>query len=138
MTRTIDGREEIFDEFRGRYVELTPEERVRQWFAHFLVEDCAYPRGRIGIEISIVIQRKTYRSDLVVFDKNRRPWMLVECKSPDIALTEKVFEQVTLYNYTLKADFIVLTNGNSTIIMKLDYAAGKIEFQSELPPYPKD
>jgi len=64
--------------------------------------------------------------------------MLVECKSPEIALTEKVFEQVTLYNYTLKADFIVLTNGNSTIIMKLDYAAGKIEFQSELPPYPKD
>jgi hypothetical protein len=134
-TRIVDGREEIFDEFRGRYVEFTPEENVRQWFAHVLVDTYAYPRGRIGIEISLSIQRKIYRSDLIVFDKEGKPWMVVECKSPEVNLTEKVFDQAVRYNHALKAVFIVLTNGKSTIVMKPDYNTGKIEFLSELPIY---
>lgn len=134
-TRTIGERQEIFDPFRNKWVALTPEEWVRQHFALYLVETMHYPMGRIGIEISLAINRQKRRCDIVVFDEKTNPWMIVECKAGDVPLTERTFYQAARYNYIFRARYIVITNGNHTVCLKPDYATGRVARLSFFPLY---
>jgi hypothetical protein len=137
-TRFVNQKQEIFDALRGRYVTLTPEESVRQHFVYQLIHHYNYPAGRIAIETSLKVNHMLKRSDIVVFSKTGQPWMLVECKAPEVKLTQKVFDQVNRYNYELKADYLVLTNGERIITGHLDYDQNQCKFQNSLPPYPSD
>ena len=134
-TRIRDGKKEVLDTFRRRYVALTPEEWVRQQFAHYLVDVCGYPAGRIGIEVSLKVNRMPLRTDMVIFGPRREPWMIIECKAPEVKLTHKVFDQASRYNYHFRAQYLTLTNGHSHICLKPDYTTGEIIFLDELPPY---
>lgn len=137
-TRFVNQKQEIFDALRGRYVTLTPEEAVRQHFIYQLIHLYNYPAGRIAIETSLKVNHLLKRSDVVVFNKHGQPWMLVECKAPEVKLTQKVFDQVNRYNYELKADYLVLTNGERIITGHLDYEQNQCKFQNSLPSYPCD
>ncbi len=135
LTRQNGDRQEVYDSFRGKWVSLTPEEWVRQHFAKFLVEKMKYPSGRIGIEISLEIQRQKRRCDIVVFDDKSSPWMVVECKAGDVTLSQKTFEQVAQYNFVFKAPYITLTNGKTTYCLKPDYTTGQVVMLDALPTY---
>ena len=94
-----------------------------------------YPMGRIGIEISLEINRQKRRCDIVVFDAKSAPWMIVECKAEEVFLNEKTFEQAAQYNYIFRAAYITLTNGNNTFCLKPDYTTGKVAVLDFMPAY---
>lgn len=102
---------QILDVLRHRYVALTPEEWVRQHFVHFLIEHRNFPAALLANEIQLKVAGKTLRADTVLYNKQMRPIMIVEYKAPNIAITQKVFDQITAYNMLLHVDYLVVTNG---------------------------
>lgn len=109
--RKEDGKVWIFDIIRKKYIVLTPEEWVRQHFVHYLINHLKYPKTLFRIEGSLTYNKLQKRSDIVIHDRDGKPWMLVECKAPNIKLTQKAFNQVAVYNMTIGARFVAVTNG---------------------------
>lgn len=102
---------EIFDPIRKKFLVLTPEEWVRQHFVNFLVHHHHYPKSLIKLEGGLKYNSISKRSDIVVYDRRGTPFMLVECKANDVKLTQKVLEQISVYNLKIGAPYQVITNG---------------------------
>ena len=105
------GKEFIFDEFRKRWVLLTPEEWVRQNFLQYLTQTKKYPASLIAIEKEIKLGELKKRFDILVYDAETKPWMIVECKEMNVALDKAVLDQVLRYNIALNVPYLVITNG---------------------------
>ena len=90
---------------------LTPEEWVRQHFVNYLINELGYPKSLFKVESGLRFNKMQKRSDIVVHDRSGNPWMLIECKSPDIKLTQKAFNQIAVYNMTISARYLAVTNG---------------------------
>lgn len=108
-----EGRDFIFDSFRKKWVVLTPEEWVRQNFLAFLVQVKNYAPSLIAVEKEIVLGELKKRFDIVVFDKQAAPFMLIECKEMGVELTQQVLDQALRYNITMQVPYVVITNGTS-------------------------
>ena len=113
------GKEFIFDEFRKRWVILTPEEWVRQNFLQYLTQIKKYPASLIAVEKEIKLGELKKRFDIVVYDADTKPWMIVECKEMNVALDKSVLDQVLRYNMTLKVPYLVITNGSYCMALQL-------------------
>ncbi len=113
--QTEKGKEYIFDTLRKKWVLLTPEEWVRQNFIQYLVQEMQYPASLIAVEKEIKLGELKKRFDVLVYDKDHRPWMMIECKAADVKLNDLVLQQVLRYNITVPVKYIVITNGNTTI-----------------------
>ena len=129
------GRKQIFDILRRKYVALTPEEWVRQHFIHYLVEHKNYPSSLLANEVSLQIGEKRMRADSVLYDNQLRPRMIIEYKAPNITLTQKVFDQITVYNLLLHVDYLIVSNGMTTYICKMDYEKQTYKFLETIPNY---
>ena len=127
-----NGKEVIFDECRKQWVLLTPEERVRQNFLQYLIQERLYPASLIAVEREIAAGDLKKRFDIVVF-KNVKPWMIVECKGMQVKLNEAVIKQILNYNITLQAEYLVITNGTSTFALHVQQ--GKFEWLQKLPDF---
>jgi len=130
-----DGKREILDPVRKKFVRLTPEEWVRQHFLNFLVNSHHYPASLIHVEASLTYNRLSKRSDIVVYSRQGKPLMAVECKAPTVEITQKVFEQLAMYNFTLKVSYLVLTNGMQHYICRMEPENGHFTFLEEFPDY---
>lgn len=130
-----NGKQKIFDTLRRRYVALTPEEWVRQHFVHFLINHKHYPASLMANEVRLTIGEKTVRADSVLYDTRLRPRMIVEYKAPHIAVTQKVFDQISVYNLLLHVDYLVVSNGMQTYACKMDYDNQKYLFLEDIPEY---
>jgi len=113
--KTKDNKQYIFDHLRKMWLLLTPEEWVRQNFINYLIIDLRYPSTIISLEKEILINDVKKRFDILVYNNQFKPWMLVECKAPIIRLDENVLQQVLRYNITVPTKYIILTNGDNTI-----------------------
>lgn len=133
--RTVSGRDQIFDILRHKYVALTPEEWVRQHFVHYLIEHKNFPTALLANEISLQIGEKKIRADSVLYDRQYHPKMIVEYKAPDIQITQRVFDQISVYNLLLHVDYLVVSNGVNTYACKMDYDNQKYLFLTDLPNY---
>ena len=123
----------IWDPLRKKEVALTPEERVRQWFITVLSVNMQVPQHMMMSETGFKLGDKQFRADILVYDRNARPLMVVECKRPEVELDEEVLNQAIRYNMVLKVRYIVITNGNKTYICKrTDDGYG---FVSHIPKY---
>lgn len=129
------GRKQIFDILRRKYVALTPEEWVRQHFIHYLVEHKNYPSSLLANEVSLQIGEKRMRADSVLYDNQLHPRMIIEYKAPNITLTQKVFDQITVYNLLLHVDYLIVSNGMTTYICKMDYEKQTYKFLEAIPNY---
>ncbi len=129
------GRTMVFDPFRSKYVVLTPEETVRQRFARFLIEERNFPGSLMTTEHSLKLNRMTKRCDILVFNRNRQPVAIVECKSPDVKISQQVFDQVSRYNVVFRVSYLMVTNGLKHFCCKVDYQTGRVEFLSDIPDY---
>ena len=129
------GRRRIFDVLRRRYVALTPEEWVRQHFVHFLVEHKGYPKGLLANEKELRVGEKRLRCDTVLYSTALQPLMIVEYKAPDVAITQRVFDQITAYNILLHVDYLIVSNGRHHYCCHMDYAHHSYEFLSDIPDY---
>ena len=109
-----NGKEMIFDFIRKQWLLLNEEEWVRQNFIQFLVQVMKYPVALIAVEKDIQLGDLKKRFDILVYDNDHKPWMLVECKAKEITLDENVLHQVLRYNISMPAAFILITNGHFT------------------------
>jgi hypothetical protein len=105
-------KEFIFDEVRKRWIVLTPEEWVRQNFLQYLTQKKKYPASLIAVEKEIKLGELKKRFDVVVYDRDSKPWMIVECKEMNVALDKSVLDQVLRYNISLNVPYLVITNGS--------------------------
>ena len=125
----------IWDILRCKYVALTPEEWVRQHFIHFLTEHKHYPSALLANEIKLEVGDKTLRADSVLYSRNLTPRMIIEYKAPHIPITQKVFDQISIYNMLLHVDYLVVSNGLQHYICKMDYDGKKYLFLEDIPDY---
>lgn len=128
-----NAKDLIFDRFRKKYVVLTPEEWVRQNFLKYLVSTLKYPASLIGIEKEIYLGELKKRCDIVIFNKNMQPWMIVECKEMGIPLSQNTLEQIVRYHMVLPAAFLVITNGVNTWCSHHNVAENRWDFIDTLP-----
>jgi hypothetical protein len=134
-TTQKEGRTMIFDTYRRRWVKLTPEEWVRQNFIRYLVEEKHYPASLMAVEHSLKINRQVFRADAVVFSTNGLPLLLVECKAPEVKITQKVFEQIVRYNFEFQVDYLIVTNGLMHFCCKIDKSNQSYEYLKEIPDF---
>ena len=135
--RDNEGRREVFDIVRCRFVALTPEEWVRQHVVYWLHEELGYPLELIQVEGAITLNGMTRRCDIVVYDEEVKPFIIVECKNESVALTQRVLDQACRYNLVLHVPFLCLTNGREQIFCQVDFDEKKVKIIPELPNYHK-
>lgn len=129
-----NGRTQIYDFLRRRYVTLTPEEWVRQHFTHFLVDHLGYPAALLGNEVTIDVGGVARRCDTVLYRREGgTPRLIVEYKAPDIPISERVFNQISAYNSVLRADYLIVSNGVEHYCCHLDYVHQTAEFLPSIP-----
>ncbi len=120
---------------RKKTLVLTPEEWVRQHVIHYLVNDLKVPLGLIASEVSLSINKLSRRCDLIVFSKESKPLLLIECKAVDVPLTENVFHQIAQYNFKLNVDYLMMTNGVHHVYCRIDRVNNKLIYLEKLPFY---
>ena len=130
-----NGKHDVFDRIRKKYVALTPEENVRQQFLRMLIENKSYPASLIAVEKSLVVNNMQKRFDAVAFNSQGKPIVLMEFKSPKVKLTQVVFEQISVYNINLKVNYLIVSNGIQHYCCKVDFEKGEIIFMKDIPDY---
>ena len=118
---------------RKKFVVLTPEEWVRQHVVHFLLQDRKYPQSLMSVERRIQVNHLTKRYDIVIYRPDGSIFLVVECKAPQVAITQEVFDQIARYNLTLKSENLMVTNGLQHIFYQIDYHRKAYVFLRELP-----
>jgi len=128
-----DNKQTIFDIVRKKYVALTPEEWVRQHVIHYLVQEHEFPKALISVEKKLIVNELVKRTDVVLYNRNAIPVLIVECKAPDIRVTQKTIDQVARYNLTLRVPYLWVTNGSEHVACRIDHVSRSYAFIEELP-----
>jgi hypothetical protein len=123
----------IFDFIRKKEVVLTPEEWVRQHFLMYLVTEKKYPASLIAVEKKLTLNTLTKRTDIVVYNSNAKPSIIVECKAPNVSITEEVFDQIARYNLKLNAQYLIVTNGLQHFFCQIDTKNETYLFLEDIP-----
>ncbi len=130
-----DGKHEVLDPLRHRFVVLTPEEWVRQHFINFLVKHRGYPMALMANEVELTVGEKHLRCDSVLYDRHGQPRMIMEYKAESVPLTEKVITQVTTYNMLMHVNYLIVSNGNTHLCMHYDEQTAKWTSSQDIPAY---
>lgn len=125
----------IFDEVRGKFVALTPEEWVRQNFLRFMSGHLKYPASLTGVEKMLKVNGLSQRCDILLYNRRGMPVLIVECKAPSVTVDSKTLGQAARYNTTLKVPFLVLTNGLQHYCIKTNVETGEFEALSGFPAF---
>lgn len=125
----------VFDILRRRWIQLTPEEWVRQHFVHFLLAQRGYPQGLLANEVSLSLNQTKKRCDTVLYDNLARPRMIVEYKAPNIAISQRTFDQISRYNIVLRVPYLIVSNGLRHFCCRIDYERGTYGFLPDIPAY---
>lgn len=133
--KNSENKVAIFDEIRKKFILLTPEEWVRQHTVQFLLQDKKFPKSYINVEKLIKINDLSKRYDVVVFQPNGDIYLLIECKAPEVPISQNTFDQIARYNLVLKAKYLMVTNGLNHYFCQMDFENEKYIFLNELPAY---
>jgi hypothetical protein len=131
-TKAEAGKDWIFDGIRKRWIQITPEEWVRQNFLQWLVQEKGVPASLIAVEKEIKMGDLKKRCDIVIY-KSSLPWIIVECKEMEVKLDEAVIKQILNYNISLRVQYLIITNGSDTFAFELK--DGTIQMLSEIPDF---
>lgn len=135
VIRNINGIEEIFDIIRKKYIVLTDEEWVRQHCIAHLINEKSYPATLIAVEKGLKVNNLKKRTDIVVYGKDLKPKLIVECKAPHIGISNDVFNQIARYNMTLKVNYLIVTNGLNHYCCHIDHQKDNYSFLNKIPDY---
>lgn len=130
-----EGKKIIFDVFRRKWVALTPEEWVRQNFIRYLTEEKHYPVALVSVERSLRLNQQNFRADAVVFTKSGTPLVIIECKAPEVKISQQVFDQIVRYNIELQVKYLMVTNGINHYCCIVDKEKLTYAFLPEIPDY---
>lgn len=123
----------IFDCIRRKWLVLQPEELVRQLLIYYLISEKSYPKNRFALERGLKVNELQKRYDILIYDHDLNPFLLAECKAPQVPLTDAACRQVGNYNTSLKVQYLLITNGIQTFCCKMDYEAQSYEFVLAIP-----
>jgi type I site-specific restriction endonuclease len=129
----METKATVWDPLRKKEVALTPEERVRQWCINVLSQQMQVPMHMMMSEAGFKLGEKQYRADILVYDRKAQPLMVVECKRPEVELTQEVLDQAIRYNMVLNVRYMIITNGTKTFICHKQ--GGKFAFIENVPTY---
>ena len=133
LKQHMDKNRTIWDPLRKKEVALTPEEQVRQWCIRVLAEKMQVPMHLMMSEAGFKLGGKQFRADILVYDRKAQPLMVVECKRPEVALTQEVLDQAVRYNIVLDVKYMIITNGTRTYICRKE--GGGFVFIDKVPTY---
>lgn len=133
--KKTDGKLTVFDKLRRKFVALTPEEWVRQHFINYLITEKEYSPSLIANEIQINLNNQKRRCDSVIYNRELAPIMIVEYKSPDVEITQDVFDQIVRYNIVLKVKYLIVSNGLRHYCCKMNYEMQSFEYLPDIPSY---
>ena len=133
--KTNENKTLIFDIVRKKYVILTPEEWVRQHVVHFLLKEKNYPISLIAVEKQLKINTRIKRTDIVVYNKQGTPELLIECKAPNVKITQTTFDQIARYNLTANSNYLMVTNGVAHYFCQIDTTKETYIFLEDIPSY---
>lgn len=136
--KSKENKPYIFDVIRKKWLVLTPEEWVRQHCVHLLINDKNYPVSLIQVEKTIEVNQTKKRYDLIACNKKKEVEILIECKSPAVVITQKTFDQIAQYNFTLKSKYLMITNGIKHYYCQMNFDNKSYIFLKELPNYLKN
>lgn len=130
-----EGKSFVKDIIRKKEIFLLPEELVRQCVIHFLVREREISKNLMRVEKGIKVNGLFRRCDIIVYDRNALPLLIVECKSPSVKLDQKVFSQIAMYNIPLRVPYLMVTNGATNYFCKIDFEKKDYSFLDELPSF---
>jgi predicted type IV restriction endonuclease len=130
-----EGKLSIFDSLRKKYLILTPEEWVRQHMISYLVQHRNYPKGLFSLEKEVIYNSLQKRFDILVLDREGGPFLLIECKAPEVTLSKKTVEQVAVYNKSIGAAYMGISNGKQHLFLKYNYDEKNYFQISDLPQF---
>jgi type I site-specific restriction endonuclease len=133
--KNSENKVSIFDSIRKKFIILTPEEWVRQHVVHYLLEEKKFPKSLINVEKVLMVNGLRKRYDVVVYNSNGSIFLLIECKAPEVKITQATFDQIARYNMTMEAEFLMLTNGLNHYFCLMDFENEKYTFLENLPKY---
>ena len=133
--KSNENKSLIFDEIRKKFVVLTGEEWVRQHIIQFLIKEKKYPPSHINVEKQLKLHNTTKRYDVVVYNSDGSIHIMVECKAPKIRINQLVFDQIARYNFVLRANYLIVTNGMEHYFCQMDFKAEKYIFLKDVPMY---
>ena len=116
----LEGVPSVRCYLRNRMLVLLPEEHVRQLLILALVKQLGVSENKIAIEKKLEVNGMTRRFDLLIYDNNFNPLVLVECKAPAIKIGQDTFDQIARYNLYIKAPYLLVTNGIDTYFCEYD------------------
>ena len=134
-TKLVNSKEYLFDELRKKWILSTPEEEIRQQFWKYLHFEKKYPVSLMAIEKTIIINGLNKRFDLLIYDRNGNPNIIVECKSRNVIINESTLDQILSYQYKIGAKYLILTNGKETYCLKIDLTEKKVIYLENIPQY---
>lgn len=127
--------QEIFDPVRKKFVALTPEELVRQKTILFLSTAKKYPLSLMCVELGLKLNGMQKRCDILVYARNRKPILIIECKAENVKISQDVFDQLARYNLAFKVPYLIATNALETYCCKIDFEKNTYAFLKEIPEY---
>ena len=133
--KSSENKTLIFDIVRKKYVIVTPEEWVRQHVIHFLLKEKNYPISLIAIEKQLKINKRVKRTDIIVYNKQGTPEILIECKAPSVKITQTTFDQIARYNLSANSNFLMVTNGLAHYFCQIDTDKETYIFLEDIPSY---
>jgi len=125
----------VLDVYRKRFVRLTPEEEVRQRFARYLVEEKGFPASLVMTEYALKLNRLSRRCDILVHKPAGHPALMVECKAPEVKISQATFDQVARYNLAFRVRYLVVTNGLKHYCCEVDFETREITFLGDIPSF---
>jgi hypothetical protein len=133
--KQVGERAQIFDIIRKKYVVLTPEEWVRQHFINYLIVEKNFIASLMAIEMGLTYNQLKKRADVLVYDKEGKPFLMVECKAPEVKITQDAFDQIARYNMVFKVKYLVVTNGLNHFCCLMDYTTNTYQYLADIPVY---
>ncbi len=123
----------VFDPIRKKNILLTPEEEVRQRLLDYLIFEKKYNKNLIKIEGGLRVNKLSKRTDILVYDCNAMPFLLIECKAPSVFLDAKTLQQAANYNSEIKAPYLAISNGKQHFCFEIDF---KSKTSIQIPNFP--
>ena len=136
--KSIENKDYIFEPIRKKWLLCTPEEWVRVNCINYVSNTKGYPHSLISVEHQIDVYGLKKRFDLLIYNINLSPFILIECKSPSVKINQKTFDQIIQYNLKLKCPYIMITNGLNHYVCNINQNEKKIEFVDSIPFYSKE
>lgn len=134
LLRKHSGKTQVFDPIRKKWYVLTPEEHVRQYLLRYIITFMQYPPGLIAVEKSILVEGLNKRFDIVVYNRQHKPWLLAECKAPEVPVSNDTLHQLLRYNNNLQCNYWLVTNGHTSFCADA-CDLNNIRWRDELPGY---